>query len=65
MKPHKAIININFAVYPIDPTGEINGRSLSRKQIRDANVRPKIIEIKGTTEEECLTLLKEKLESFK
>lgn len=65
MKPHKAVININFAVYPIDPTGEVNGRGLSRKQLRDANVRPRIVEVKGTTEEECLTALREKLESFK
>jgi len=65
MKPHKAIININFQVFPIDVTGEANGFSLSRKQLRDANVRPKTIEVKGNTQEECLEALRQKLESLK
>ncbi len=65
MKPHKAIININFQVFPIDVTGEANGFCLSRKELKEANVRPKTIEVKGNTKEECLEALRQKLELLK
>ena len=40
MKPHKAIININFSVFPVEVTGEASGQLLSTQELRNANVRP-------------------------
>lgn len=65
MKPHKAIININFSVFPVEVTGEASGQLLPTRELREANVRPFTLEVKGATKEECLSALKAKLESFK
>lgn len=65
MKPYKAVININFQVFPVDVTGEASGQALSRHELRDANVRSFVLSVKGSTKEECLEALRIKLESFK
>ncbi len=65
MKPHKAVININFSVFPVEVTGEASGQLLPTRELREAGVRPFTLEVKGTTKEECLAALKTKLESLK
>lgn len=65
MKPYKAIINVNFSVFPVDVTGEASGQLLSRKELRESNLHPFVIEVKGETKEECLSSLTKKLERLK
>ena len=65
MNPYKAVININFSVFPVDATGEANGQLLSHRELREANIRPFVLSVKGSTKEECIEALRVKLESFK
>lgn len=65
MRPYKAVININFQIFPVDVTGEASGQTLSRHELKSANIIPFTISVKGSTKEECIEALRSKLESFK
>lgn len=61
-RPHKAIVNISFSIYPVEQTGDISGHSVHRVQLQKDQLKHKLLEVKGSTYEECVTNLKELLE---
>lgn len=63
--PHKAIINISCSVYPVLSTGELSGQIVSRNELKNFGVSNKLLEITGSSLEDCLEKLKLKMESFK
>ena len=64
-KPYTAIINISVKIYPIDPTGEINGINISNRELQKSGIKNKIIQICKPSYEECINAVKEKLEELK
>lgn len=63
-RAHKAIINISFSIYPVNHLGEIEGQTISRKELGAANLKSKIVTVQGGSYEECVSALKEKIDGF-
>ena len=61
--PHKAIINISFAIYPVSPTGELN-TSVNRNQLNKSGLKHKMMDVKGDNYEECVENLKALMEKL-
>ena len=59
--PFTAIINVSVSIYPVDPTGELNGRMVDRGTLKESGIRHKIIKVNGNSYEECAEALREKL----
>jgi hypothetical protein len=60
--PHKAIINISFAIYPVDATGELSGQTVHRTQLNRDGLKHRTLDVKGNTYEECIIALREILD---
>lgn len=61
--PHKAIINISFAIYPVSATGELS-TSINRAQLNQSGLKHKIMDVKGNSYEECVEELKKLMEKM-
>lgn len=59
--PHKAIINISFSIYPIDQSGDL-GHPVPRQQLQKDELKHKLLDVKGSSYEECVINLKEMLD---
>ena len=61
-RPHKAIINIAFSIYPVDITGELSGESVHRNVLQASGLKHRILDVKGNTYEECVQALKDTID---
>lgn len=59
--PHKAIINIQFSIYPVSATGEL-GQCINRAQLNKSELKHKMMSVSGNSYEECVVALKDLLE---
>lgn len=62
--PFTAIINVSVSIYPVDSTGELSGRLVDRKTLKDSGVKHKIIKVNGNSYEECAEALRKKLDGI-
>ena len=63
-RPYKAIVNISFSIYPVEPTGELSGHCVNRFQLKDSGLKHKTLEVSGRTYQECVDALKETMEKM-
>ena len=63
-RPHKAVINISFSICPVEATGDVSGQNVSRQQLQSDGLKHRLMEVKGSSYEDCVEELKTLLEKI-
>jgi len=65
-QPHSAVIRILIDVHPVLETGELDGKTLSPKELKEFDLKQKhLIQIKGFDLYDCIKNVKDTINKLK